>query len=197
MQVSTTPPVSSLTSAWPLLFLASWSGGKRTQDSEPGLQMSIKWNAPFLKKHCSVWSLSRECLPRVRQQRNKTRATTETLQWNHWWKTTVMRDHPDERPQWWETTLLTDHLMRDHPDDRPPDERPHWWQTNLLLKALFCFVLRKFLLYFNVNEPLTTHHAPSKTTFAWFSRWSSERFSIVLWVFAQLNISSGSLSRSK
>ena len=60
------------------------------------------------------------------------------LQWNPWWETTLMTDHPDERLSWWETTL-----MRDHTDERPhlwqttlirdhPDERLSWWKTTLM-----------------------------------------------------------------
>ena len=55
-----------------------------------------------------------------------------------WWKTILMKDHPDERPPWWKTIL-----MKDHPDERPrwwkttlmkdhPDERPPWWKTTLM-----------------------------------------------------------------
>ena len=38
----------------------------------------------------------------------------------------LMRDHPDERPPWWETTPWETTLMRDHPDERKPwCDHPH------------------------------------------------------------------------
>ena len=58
-----------------------------------------------------------------------------TLMRPHWWKTILMRNHPNEGPPWWKTALMRDHheerpsrwkttLMRDHLDERPP-----WWGT--------------------------------------------------------------------
>ena len=55
-----------------------------------------------------------------------------------WWKTTLMRNHPDERRPWWETTLVKNHLdkrppwsetilVRDHPEERTP-----WKETTLM-----------------------------------------------------------------
>ena len=51
---------------------------------------------------------------------------------NPWWKTTLMRDHPGERPSWWQANMV-----RDHSDERPPwwaqyNEKPAWWQTTLM-----------------------------------------------------------------
>ena len=50
----------------------------------------------------------------------------------HWWQTTLIRDHPDERLSWWKTTPMRDHpdetvLLKDHPDERLP-----WWDTVLM-----------------------------------------------------------------
>ena len=68
-------------------------------------------------------------------------------------KTSLIKDHVDERPPWWKTILTIDYhnkippwwettLMKYHPDERPPwwettlikyhpDERPPWWKTIL------------------------------------------------------------------
>ena len=57
---------------------------------------------------------------------------------NSWWKISLLRDHPDERPRWQETTQMKHHpeerppwwkttLIRDHPNERPP-----WWETTLM-----------------------------------------------------------------
>ena len=103
-----------------------------------------------------------------------------------WWKTTPMRDHPDESSTRWKTTLMKDHvdekphwwkttLMKDHPDERPPwwgtilmknhpHERPHWWQTTLtkyhpneFLQAHF-HVVGMLQFMSDMNQPsLPTH----------------------------------------
>ena len=66
----------------------------------------------------------------------------------HWWQTTLIRDHPDERLSWWKTTLMKlscwkTTLMRDCPDEilswwvtvllkDHKDMRSHWWETPLI-----------------------------------------------------------------
>ena len=64
-------------------------------------------------------------------------------------KTTLMRDHPHERPSWWKTTLM----------------RPPWWETTALLRPLY---LKPFPSYVHVNTPLTKDQPIFLTTLAGF-----------------------------